>query len=212
MLEIKECYENRLLNNVCCLCDSANDKLRGDVIMMRLLTISLAVAVLSGGCCCPKAAMLNNGDVVDSLYYHERRVEGEFMVEMWIDFTTRRLRFKCSPHDALGWESRRFDSLRLDVTLLRSELRWIEECIRLAEIETWKCVESNGAASAVDKETYYIRMKTASGAMERFVVGDEPMGFDHLREVLRFAASHPDCRYEKGERTSETNWALPYSQ
>ena len=181
--------------------------------MMRLLTISLAVAVLSGGCCCPKAAMLNNGDAVGSLYYHERRVEGELMIEMWVDFTTRRLRFKFSPHDALGWESRRFDSWRLDVTLSRSELCWIVERIRLAEIEAWKCVESNDAASAVDKATYYVRMKTANDAVERFVVGDEPpMGFNHLREVLRFAAKHADCRYENGERTSETNWELPYGR
>lgn len=179
---------------------------------MRLLAIGLVVAVLSGGCGCPTDVTLNNGDVVDSLYYHERRVEGELMIEMWVDFTTRRLRFKCSPHDALGWESRRFDSWRLDVTLSRSELCWIVERIRLAEIEAWKCVESNDAASAVDKATYYVRMKTANGAMERFVAGDEPAGFDHLREVLRFAATHVECRYEKGERTSEASWELPYGR
>lgn len=190
----------------------ANDKLRGDVIMMRLLTISLAVALLSGGCCCPKAAMLNNGYAVGSLYYHERRVEGELMIEMWVDFTTRRLRFKCSPHDALGWESRRFDSWRLDVALSRSELHWIAERIRLANIESWECIESNDAASAVDKATYYVRAKTANGYLERFVVGYEPAGFDHLREALHFAATHADCRNEKGERTSEASWELPYGR
>lgn len=184
----------------------------GVVIMMRLLTISLAVALLSGGCCCPKAAMLNNGDAVGSLYYHERRVEGELMIEMWVDFTTRRLRFKCSPHDALGWESRRFDSWRLDVALSRSELRWIAERIRLAEIETWEFAGNKHSASAVDKATYYVRAKTANGYLERFVVGYEPAGFDHLREVLRFAATHADCRNEKGERTFEASWELPYGR
>ena len=46
----------------------ANDRLRGVVIMMRLLTISLAVALLSGGCCRLVDVALKNGDAVDSLY------------------------------------------------------------------------------------------------------------------------------------------------
>ena len=142
----------------------------------------------------------------------EADVEGELMIEMWIDFPTRRLRFKCSPHDALGWESRRFDSWRLDVALSRSELRWIAERIRLAEIETWEFAGNKHSASAVDKATYYVRAKTANGYLERFVVGYEPAGFDHLREVLRFAATHAECRYEKGERTSEASWELPYGR
>ena len=179
---------------------------------MKFLTISLTVMLLAGGCLCPTDVTLRNGEKADSLYYHERRVADELMIEMWIDFATRRLRFKCGPHDALGWESRRFNSWRLDVALSRSELHWIAERIRLANIESWECIESNDAASAVDKATYYVRAKMANGYLERFVVGDEPAGFDHLREVVHFAATHADCRNEKGERTSEASWELPYGR
>ena len=91
--------------------------------------------LLAGGCLCPTDVTLRNGEKADSLYYHERRVADELMIEMWIDFATRRLRFKCGPHDALGWESRRFNSWRLDVALSRSELHWIAERIRLANID-----------------------------------------------------------------------------
>lgn len=172
----------------------------------------LAVVLLAGGCDCPTDVTLNNGDVVDSLYYQERRVEGELMIEMWIDFPARRLRFKCSPHDALGWDSRRFDSWRLDIALSRRELCRIADRIRLAEIESWECEESRDASSTLDKVAYYARMKTANGAVERFVAGGAPMGFEHLRKALRFAATHADCRYENGERTAEPNWKLPYGQ
>ena len=180
---------------------------------MRRVTLCVCAigALLAGGCRCPVDVTLNNGDVVTSLYYHERRVEGELMIEMWIDFPTRRLRFKCSPHDALGWESRRFDSWRLDVVLSCSEFRRIAECIKLAEIEFWEGVKGKDTAPTLDVATYYVRLKTANGGIERLVSGDAPMRFEHFREVLRFSASHINCRYEVGERTSRTNyWVRPY--
>ena len=45
----------------------------------------LAVAWLAvGGCAYRNALVLENGEKVDSLYYHESRMPDEVMVEMWI--------------------------------------------------------------------------------------------------------------------------------
>lgn len=177
---------------------------------MRLGGICLAVALLAGGCLHPPAVMLRNGEIVESLYYHESRMPEEMMVEMWIDFATRRLRLKCSSHDALGWNSRWFDSWRLDVVLSRRELRRVANGILLAGIESWERDAGEYSASTLEKRTCYVRMMTANGAVERFVAGTEPEGFRHLQEVVHFAASHKKCRYEKGERTSEKGCPLPY--
>ena len=176
---------------------------------MKFLTISLTVMLLAGGCLCPTDVTLRNGEKADSLYYHERRVADELMIEMWIDFATRRLRFKCGPHDALGWNSKRFESWRLDEVLSGRELRHIADSIRQAKIESWESVDGNDAASTLDKQTYYVRMKTANGIVERFVVGAEPKDFAHLKKILSFAASHSSCRYEKGEKPSECTWEMP---
>ena len=177
---------------------------------MRLGGICLVVALLAGGCLRPPAVMLINGEIVESLYYHESRMPEEMMVEMWIDFTTRRLRLKCSPHDALGWDSRRFDSWRLDVILSHREFCRVANGILRAGIESWERDASEYSASTLDKRTCYLRMMTANGAVERFVAGAEPKGFRNLHEIVRFAASHEKCRYEKGERTSEKGCPLPY--
>ena len=179
---------------------------------MRILAILLAALLSAGGCTYPTAVKLHTGEKVDSFYYHERRAADELMIEMWIDFATRRLRFKCGPHDALGWDSRRFDSWRLDVALSRRELCRIAASIMLAKIESWESVDGKDAASTLDKPTYYVRMKTANGMVERFVAGAEPKGFAHLKGILSFAASHASCRYEKGERAAETTWKMPYGQ
>ena len=176
---------------------------------MRFLTISLVVVLLAGGCSCLKDMALLNGEKADSLYYHERRVADELMIEMWIDFATRRLRFKCGPHDALGWNSRRFESWRLDVVLASGEFRRIADSIRQAKIESWENVDGKDAASTLDKLTYYVRMKTANGIVERFIAGAEPKDFAHLKKILSFAASHSSCRYEKGEKPSECTWEIP---
>lgn len=177
---------------------------------MRFLTIALAVMLVAGGCSCPTDVTLQSGEKADSLYYHERRVADELMIELWIDFATRRLRFKCGPHDALGWNSRRFESWRLDVVLSGRELRRIADSIRQAKVESWESVVVKDAALTLDKTTYYVRMRTEDGAIERFVAGVEPDGFSHLAEVIRFAASHNECRYETGERSSEKSWMRPY--
>ena len=177
---------------------------------MRFLTISLVVVLLAGGCSCPKDMALLNGEKVDSLYYHERRAADELMIEMWIDFAMRRLRFKCGPHDALGWNSKRFESWRLDVVLSGRELRHIVDSIRQANIESWESADVKDAASTLDKTTYYVRMRTADVPIERFVAEVEPEGFSHLTEVIRFAASHNECRFEIGERSSGKSLMLPY--
>ena len=171
---------------------------------MRLAGICLAVALLAVGygCLYPTAVTLRNGEVVETLYYHESRMPEEMMVEMWIDFTTRRLRLKCCPHDALGWDSRRFDSRRLDVVLSRREFCRVANSILLSGIESWECDASEYSASTLDKRTCYVRIKTAKGAVERFVAGVEPEGFRHLQDVVRFAATHEKCWFEKGERAS----------
>ena len=80
--------------------------------------LAMALALLAvGGCAYRDALVLKCGEKVDSLYYHECRMPDEIMVEMWIDFDSRRFRFKCGLHDAMGWESSRFDSVRMDLVL-----------------------------------------------------------------------------------------------
>ena len=179
---------------------------------MRLFKTSLSVAFLVGGCAYPTAVTLHNGEMVDTLYYHESCMPEEVMVEMWIDFAAHRLRFKCSPYDALGWQSRRFDSWRLDTVLSDREFRRVANSIRNARIESWKSGADRYSASTTDTTTCYVRMNTANGSVERFVSGMWPEGLEHLRAVLRFAASHDQCRYEKGERSPNRIWEVPYGR
>ena len=48
----------------------------------------MALALLAvGGCAYRDAVVLENGEKVDSLYYHESRMPDEVMVEMSIDFS-----------------------------------------------------------------------------------------------------------------------------
>ena len=162
----------------------------------------LAVVLLAGGCSCPTDVTLHSGEKVDSLYYHERRAPDGMMIEMWIDFATRRLRFKSGPYDALGWNSRRFESQRLDVVMEGRELRRIADSIRKAKIESWENADGKDVALALDGTTYYVRMNTENGAIERLVAGHAPEGFSHFAEVIRFAALHKECRYQTGERAS----------
>ena len=42
------------------------------------------VLLTVGGCAYRNALVLENGEKVDSLYYHESRMQDEVMVEMWI--------------------------------------------------------------------------------------------------------------------------------
>ena len=80
--------------------------------------LAMALALLAvGGCAYRDALVLENGEKVDSLYYHESRMPDEVMVEMWIDFNARQFRFKCGLHDAMGWESCRFDGMRGTMSL-----------------------------------------------------------------------------------------------
>ena len=177
---------------------------------MRLLKMSLAVALMAGGCSYQTEVTLRNGETVESLYYHESRMPEEVMVEMWIDFAERRLRLKCSPHDAMGWQSRRFDCWLLDVVLSDREFGHIANSIRYAWIEHWENDIDRYQASTIDNTTCHVRMTTANGSVERFVAGVEPEGLENLRDVVRFAAAHDQCQYKKGERTPNRIWKMPY--
>ena len=56
---------------------------------MRLVQISLAAALLIGACLCQPAVTLRNGEIVESLYYHESRMPEEMMVEIQCDMIYR---------------------------------------------------------------------------------------------------------------------------
>ena len=51
--------------------------------ILKCLAMALALLVV-GGCAYRDAVVLENGERVDSLYYHESRMQDEVMVEMWI--------------------------------------------------------------------------------------------------------------------------------
>ena len=80
---------------------------------MRLLQMSLAALLLAGGCSYQTAVVLRNGETVDLLYYHESRMPEEVMVEMWVDFAERRLRFKCSPQASFQVLAARRDGMAI---------------------------------------------------------------------------------------------------
>ena len=164
---------------------------------MKLL--ALAVALLAvGGCAHRDELVLESGEKVDSLYYHERRMPDEVMVEMWIDFDARRFRFKCGLHDAMGWESCRFDGMRLDIVMEGREWRRLVHNVKQANVEAWPGIDASRAASAVDTTAYYLRMRVGDKTIERFAVGAAPKKFDGIQSVIQFALSHKDLRLWPG--------------
>jgi len=161
---------------------------------------ALALALLAvGGCAYRNALVLENGEKVDSLYYHESRMPDEVMVEMWIDFDTRRLRFKCGLHDAMGWESCRFDGVRLDLAMEGREWRRLVQNVEQANVEAWPGINEAQAASPLDTTAYYLRLRAGDKTIERFAVGAAPKKFEGIQSVIQFALSHKALRLLPGD-------------
>ena len=109
--------------------------------------LAMALALLAvGGCAYRNTLVLENGEKVDSLYYHESRMPDEVMMEMWIDFDARRFRFKCGLHDAMGWGSSRFDGLRLDLSLEGREWQRLVKHVQRANVEAWPRIKEGQPA------------------------------------------------------------------
>lgn len=162
--------------------------------------LAMALTLLAvGGCAYRDALVLENGEKVDSLYYHESRMPDEVMVEMWIDFDSRRLRFKSGLHDALGWESCRFDGMRLDIVMEGREWRRLVHNVKQANVEAWPGINDGQAASPLDTTAYYMRLRAGDKTIERFAVGAAPKKFEGIQSVIQFALSHKDPRLWPGE-------------
>ena len=160
----------------------------------------MALALLAvGGCVYRDAVVLENGEKVDSLYYHECRMPDEVMVEMWIDFDARWFRFKCGLRDAFGWDFCRFDGMRLDLSLEGREWGRVVEHVQKANVEAWPGMDERLAASTVDAPTYYLRLRAGDKTIERFAVGAAPKKFEEIQSVVQFALSHKDIRLWPGE-------------
>jgi len=160
----------------------------------------MALVLLAvGGCAYRGAVVLENGEKVNSLYYHESRMPDEVMVEMWIDFDSRQFRFKCGLHDAMGWDSCRFDGMRLDLSLEGREWGRLVEHVQKANAEAWPGVDDRLAASTVDASTYYLRMRAGDRRIERFAVGTMPKGIGEIQSVVQFALSHKSLRPWPGD-------------
>lgn len=162
--------------------------------------LAMALALLAvGGCAYRDALVLENGEKVDSLYYHESRIPDEVMVEMWIDFNARRFRFKCGLHDAMGWESCRFDGMRLDLALEGREWRRLVHNVEQAHVEAWPGINDGQAASPLDATAYYLRLRAGDKTIERFAVGTAPKKFEGIQSVIQFALSHKSLRLLPGD-------------
>ena len=160
----------------------------------------MALTLLAvGGCAYRDALVLENGEKVDSLYYHESRMPDEVMVEMWIDFNTRQFRFKCGLHDAMSWESCRFDGMRLDLTMDGWPWRRLVKHIQRANVEDWPRINDGQAASPLDATAYYLRLRAGDKTIERFAVGTAPKKFEEIQSVIEFALSHKDLYMLPGD-------------
>ena len=165
--------------------------------------LAMALALLAvGGCAYSDVLVLENGEKVDSLYYHESRMPDEVMVEMWIDFNARRFRFKCGLHDAMGWESCRFDGMRLDLALEGREWRRLVHNVEQAHVEAWPGINDGQTASPLDATAYYLRLRAGDKTIERFAVGAAPKKFEEIQSVIQFALSHKDLYMLSGEMPS----------
>ena len=164
-------------------------------MLERVKRLAMALVLLAvGGCACCNTLVLESGEKVDSLYYHESRMPDEVMVEMWIDFDTRRFRFKCGLHDAMGWDSCRFDGVRLDLSMEGREWRRLVEHIQRANLEAWPGIDERQTASPLDTTSYCLRMRVGDRRIERFAVGVAPGKFEEIQSVIQFALTHESLR------------------
>jgi len=131
----------------------------------------------------------------------------ERMAEMLVDFDECRLRLKFAPHDALGWESRRYDSLRLDVALTPDDVRELAKRAREVASAARRDASSASLDAALSCTTCYVRIGRGDAAVERFSELS-PHGWTEMaHELLRFAASLGELRPESGERAACCDWA-----
>ena len=184
-------------------------KINGATTMLRAFAIMVGLAEvgLVTGCAYVDGDVFKNCDVMDALYYCECRRAEEQMIEMWIDFKTRRMRLKCTPHDALGWESRRFDSMRLDTILTQSEMQGVLRCVRLADVGTWRNISDVEGYKSDRSTTWYLRVRTDGSVVERFVDGNAPKGLKYIRDIVRFAYSHPNIHLDRGDQPFAGDWS-----
>ena len=171
---------------------------KGMLAIVKCLAMAL-VLIAVGGCAYRDALVLENGEKVDSLYYHESRMPDEVMVEMWIDFNARRFRFKCGLHDAMGWESCRFDGMRLDLALEGREWRRLVHNVEEANVEAWPGINGGQSASPLDATAHYLRLRAGDKTIERFAVGAAPKKFEGIQSVIQFALSHKDLYMLPGD-------------
>lgn len=74
----------KILRNPCqILAYAASRGWKGMLSILKCLAMVLALLAV-GGCAYHNTLMLENGEKVDSLYYHESWMPDEVMVEMWI--------------------------------------------------------------------------------------------------------------------------------
>ena len=165
--------------------------------------LAMALALLAvGGCAYRDAVVLESGEKVDSLYYHESRMPDEVMVEMWIDFDARRFRFKCGLHDAMGWGSCRFDGMRLDLSMDGCKWRRLVKHVQQANVEAWPRIKEGQPVLPLDTTAYYLRLRAGDKTIERFAVGAAPKKFEEIQSVIQFALSHKDLYMLSGEMPS----------
>ena len=172
-------------------------------MLPRVKCLAMALALLAvGGCAYRNAVVLEGGEKVDELYYQESRMPDEVMVEMWIDFDAPRFRFKCGLHDAMGWNSCRFDGMRLDLPMEGREWGRLVKHIQEANVEAWPRINEGQAALPLDTTAYYLRMRAGGKTIERFAVGAAPKKFEEIQSVIQFALSHKDLYMLSGEMSS----------
>ena len=148
----------------------------------RCLVLALALLVV-GGCAYRDAVVLENGERVDSLYYHE-------------------IRFKCGLHDAMGWGSCRFDGMRLDLSMDGWKWRRLVKHVQQANVEAWPRINEGQSALPLDTTAYYLRLRAGDKTIERFAVGAAPKKFEEIQSVIQFALSHKDLYMLSGEMPS----------
>ena len=154
----------------------------------RCLVLALALLAV-GGCAYRNALVLESGERVDSLYYHESRMPDGL-------------------HDAMGWGSCRFDGMRLDLSMDGWKWRRLVKHVQQANVEAWPRINEGQSALPLDTTAYYLRLRAGDKTIERFAVGAAPKKFEELRSVIQFALSHKDLYMLSGEMPSSAKLSV----